>query len=56
MLRTGIWRKIGAMDQIQSARYVGSQLRSNPHFEAKAHQIRFVYVGLIGAVGIETTT
>ena len=56
MLKTGIWRRIGAMDHIQSTRLVASQLRSKPHFEVKVHQIPIVYAGLVGAVGIEPTT
>jgi hypothetical protein len=48
-----------AMDQIRAFhRFYSSttQLRSNPHFEVKRHQIAFVYEDLVGAVGIENTT
>ena len=41
------------MDRIHPTAHFRTQLRSKSLFEVKAHQIPFVYAGLVGAVGIE---
>src|SRR6267142_4555727 len=44
------------MDRIHPIAHLRTQLRSRPLFEVKGHQIPFVHAGLVGAVGIETTS